>query len=182
MNPRSVQERRMWLAVRHEVANLLQDVDENSFTAAVAELRTRGRRWFATGQGRSGLVASMTAMRLMHLGREVHVLGEATAPSVRAGDGLIVISGSGETPVSVHFARRAAELGARTLIVTANPASTLADLADIVLPVPKAATDQFGGSLFEQGALLILDAVVMELAADDGDAYEQMHARHTNMQ
>ncbi len=47
----------------------------------------------------------MAAMRFMHMGREAHVVGEATAPSIRAGDGLVIVSGSGETAVSVNFAR-----------------------------------------------------------------------------
>ncbi|MFD5796081.1 SIS domain-containing protein [Streptomyces diastatochromogenes] len=129
-------------------------------------MATPGRRWFATGQGRSGLVASMAAMRLMHLGRDAHVLGGATAPSMRTDDGLIVISGSGETPTTLHFARGARDLGARPLAVIAQPDSTLGTLADAVLPVPSAHTTQFGGSLFEQGTLLLFDAVVMALAAD----------------
>jgi 6-phospho-3-hexuloisomerase len=171
-----------WLAVAREVGDLLGDVDETSFGAAVTELHTPGRRWFATGQGRSGLVASMTAMRLMHLGQDVHVLGEATAPSVGSGDGLIVISGSGETPVSLHYARRAREHGARILAVTAHPSSTLVRLADVVLCVPSRNTAQFSGSLFEQGALLVLDAVVMALTAGREGEHTRMQARHTNMQ
>ncbi|MCT9080870.1 6-phospho-3-hexuloisomerase [Streptomyces fulvoviolaceus] len=171
-----------WLAVGREVGDLLGDVDETSFDAVVTELLTPGRRWFATGQGRSGLVASMTAMRLMHLGQNVHVLGEATAPSVESGDGLIVISGSGETPVSVHYARRARAHGARILAVTARPSSTLVELADVVLRVPSRDTAQFSGSLFEQGALLVLDAVVMALTAGREGEHARMQARHTNMQ
>lgn len=182
MDAPSAQGSRTWLAVRDELATLLGEVDASSFAGAVAELRSGDRRWFTTGQGRSGLVARMTAMRLMHLGRHVHVLGEATAPAVRACDGLLVISGSGETPVSLHFARRAVEIGARTLVVTANATSTLAGLAHVVLEVPRAQTRQFGGSLFEQGALLMMDSVVMALAAGQDGSHEQMQARHTNMQ
>ncbi|GAB3970030.1 hypothetical protein GCM10029978_042560 [Actinoallomurus acanthiterrae] len=47
---------------------------------------------------------------------------------------------------------------------------------------PQAATRQFGGSLFEQGALTVLDAVVMALAAEQDNAYDLMHSRHTNLQ
>jgi hypothetical protein len=36
--------------------------------AAVALLANRSRRWYASGQGRSGLVAQMAAMRLMYVG------------------------------------------------------------------------------------------------------------------
>ncbi|MCZ0984590.1 hypothetical protein O1M54_00860 [Streptomyces diastatochromogenes] len=56
--------------------------------------------------------------------------------------------------------------------MTAQPDSTLGTLADAVLPVPSAHTSQFGGSLFEQGALLLFDAVVMALAADTEGAYK----------
>lgn len=164
------------------MTELLANLDSVAFDAAVTALRPNGRRWFSTGQGRSGLVAQMTAMRLMHLGRDVHVLGEATAPAVAPVDGLLVISGSGNTPMSLHFARRTRELGGQILAVTAHRTSPLGALADIVLQVPPTQTRQFGGSLFEQGALLVMDAVVLALAAEQHDAHRIMQARHTNMQ
>jgi 6-phospho-3-hexuloisomerase len=170
------------LTVGGEVTELLANLDSVAFDAAVTALRPNGRRWFSTGQGRSGLVAQMTAMRLMHLGRDVHVLGEATAPAVAPVDGLLVISGSGNTPMSLHFARRTRELGGQILAVTAHRTSPLGALADIVLQVPPTQTRQFGGSLFEQGALLVMDAVVLALAAEQHDAHRIMQARHTNMQ
>ena len=49
------------------------------------------------GAGRSGLALRMTAMRLMHLGKEVGVVGEVTTPAIRAGDVLLTASGSGTT-------------------------------------------------------------------------------------
>jgi 6-phospho-3-hexuloisomerase len=60
---------------------------------AAALFADRTRRWFCSGQGRSGLVAQMVAMRLMHVGFDVHAVGEPTAPSIREGDGLVMISG-----------------------------------------------------------------------------------------
>jgi D-arabinose 5-phosphate isomerase GutQ len=47
----------------------------------------------------------MAATRLRHVGFDAHAVGEATAPSVREGDGFVVISGSGETAVILHLAR-----------------------------------------------------------------------------
>ena len=182
MNARPIPRPRPWLDVGGEVAALLADLDGSVFDAVVDALEPDGRRWFTTGQGRSGLVAQMTAVRLMHLGRDVHVLGEATAPAVRAEDGLLVISRSGTTPLSLHFARQTKELGGQVLVVTGHPASPLGGLADVVLRVPPTRTSQFGGSLFEQGALLVLDAVVMALAADQPEAHSTMCALHTNMQ
>ena len=100
-----------WLAVLDEVTAVLNGVEPASMRAAVHVLADRELRWFAAGQGRSGLVAQMAAMRLMHVGFEAHVVGDATAPSIGAGDGLLVVSGSGETPATLHFARLAVTAG-----------------------------------------------------------------------
>jgi 6-phospho-3-hexuloisomerase len=94
----------------------------------------------------------------------------------------VVISPKREVAATTNFARGAKELGSRVLAVTADPTSPLGTLTDLVLPVPPLRTNQFGGSPFEQGALLVLDAVVMELTADVRDVYETMRAQHTNMQ
>jgi 6-phospho-3-hexuloisomerase len=173
---------RAWLAVRDEVYSVLSAVSSEEMSVAVGLFTDRGRRWFCLGQGRSGLVAQMGAMRLMHIGFDAHAVGEATAPSIREDDRLLVISGSGETPVTLHLAQLAVEFGARLLAVTTSADSTLARVADAVIEVPTAGTRQFGGSLFEQSALLLLDAVILDVTARDPQAYAVMHARHTNLQ
>ncbi|MBV8795115.1 MAG: SIS domain-containing protein, partial [Hyphomicrobiales bacterium] len=88
-------------------------MDARAFRLFVEVFRDERRRWFFSGQGRSGLVAEMAAMRFMHMGRFAHFVGEATAPSIRAGDGLVLVSGSGNTPVAIHFARIAKDEGAQ---------------------------------------------------------------------
>ncbi|WP_338106349.1 SIS domain-containing protein [Micromonospora terminaliae] len=105
-----------------------------------------------------------------------------TAGTDTQGDGLVVISGTGETPVALHLARLAVGFGADLLAVTTRTDSTLARLASAVIEVPTAGTGQFGGSLFEQSALLLLDAVVLDLTGSQSDAYALMHARHANLQ
>ena len=171
-----------WLAVRDEVARALSAVSGEQMRAAAALFADRGRRWFCSGQGRSGLVAQMAAMRLMHIGFEAHAVGSATAPSIGEGDGLVIISGSGETPISLHIARLAHGFGAHLLCVTTRAGSTLAGIAEAVIEVPTDDTRQFGGTLFEQSALLLLDAVCLELTAGDPQAHEAMQARHANLQ
>ncbi|HMB45107.1 MAG TPA: SIS domain-containing protein, partial [Candidatus Methanoperedens sp.] len=52
---------------------------------------------FLMGAGRSGLAAKAFAMRLMHLGFDVYVVGETTTPAVQPDDLVIAVSGSGET-------------------------------------------------------------------------------------
>jgi 6-phospho-3-hexuloisomerase len=148
----------------------------------VTVLADPGRRWFLTGQGRSGLVAAMVAMRLMHLGRECHVVGEATAPAVCTGDGLIAISGSGTTATTLRHARTARAEAATVAAVTRCAASDLARLADVTLRIPARSSEQLGGNLFEQAALIALDSAVNTLATGLPDARERLRCRHSNMQ
>ena len=168
--------------VLQEIWTVLSSVSDLHLSQATALFAEPARRWFVSGQGRSGLVAQMAAMRLMHLGFDAHAIGEATAPSIGRGDGLVMFSGSGETPVTLHLAGLAREFGADILAFTTRTDSTLAGLAEVVIEVPVAETVQFGGSLFEQSALLLFDVVVLELTQRDPAAYELMQRRHTNLQ
>jgi 6-phospho-3-hexuloisomerase len=171
-----------WLTVLDEVSGVLSAVSRNQMSEAAQLLEDRQRRWFCCGQGRSGLVAHMAAMRLMHVGFAVHVVGEATAPAVVQGDGLVAISATGETPVTLHFARLARDLGAQVLAVTSRADSTLATVAQTRIELRTPGTEQFGGTLFEQSALLVLDALVLDITAGDPQAYALMQTRHANLQ
>ncbi len=182
MDSERADQSRPWLAVGLELNEVLQQVDGTAFTSFADAARTHSGRWFFTGQGRSGLSAQMGAMRLMHLGREVHVLGDATSPSVRAGDALLVVSGSGTTPVSIGFASIAREQGALVFLVTASPESPLAALSDHVLVAPVTQSHQLMGTLFEQSALALLDAVASSIAEQEPQSRDGMAHRHTNMQ
>lgn len=166
-----------------ELTTLFAGVSQADFRAFVAALPAVGAgRVFFSGQGRSGLSAEMVAMRFMHMGYDSHFVGEATAPSVRQGDTLVIVSGSGRTPVSVGFAEIARAEGARVLLVTHQETSPLRDLADCTLVLPAAGSKQFGGTLFEQAALVLLDTAVLVLMGDLSEADELMLHNHTNLQ
>ena len=66
---------------------------------------------FIVGTGRSELVGKAFAMRLMHLGFTVHVVGDVTTPAIKEADCLIAISGSGETRTVALAAETATEVG-----------------------------------------------------------------------
>ena len=87
-----------WLTVLDELTAVLSALPHEQMSDGARLLDDRDRRWFLCGQGRSGLVAQMAAMRLMHVGFTAHVVGEATAPAVVRGDGLIAISATGADP------------------------------------------------------------------------------------
>jgi 6-phospho-3-hexuloisomerase len=93
-----------------------------------------------------------------------------------------MIAATGETPVTIHFARLARELGAHVLAVTSRGDSTLASFAQTRIDLSTSGTAQFGGTLFEQSALLVLDALVLKITAGDPRAHAVMQARHANLQ
>ena len=148
------------------------------------------RRVFTLGAGRSGIALNMTAMRLMHLGLTVHVVGDATAPAIEAGDALLVASGSGTTEGIVRAARKAREVGASTVAITADAASVIADLSDVAIIVPaarkldrdSASSVQYAGSLFEQSVVIVGDALFHSLWKASGQTADELWPRHSNLE
>lgn len=171
-----------WLIVGQELTEALSKIDANAFDRLAQVFANSERRWFFAGQGRSGLSAQMAAMRFMHIGRKVHFVGEATAPSIRKTDGLLILSASGETPVGLSFARIAKSEGATVVALTGKMGSPLGEIADVILHVPVDVTAQFGGSLFEQCSLIILDGLILGMTVGIPDAHKAMQYRHTNLQ
>ena len=145
---------------------------------------------FVYGEGRSGLVIRMVAMRLMHLGYQVYVVGETITPSIKAGDLLITCSGSGSTGNVLSIAAKAQELGARLVAVTIEATSPLGKIADLVVEIEAAAkldhshqiSKQFAGSLFEQSTLLLFDALFQFLAQNLNKNAQTLWALHTNLE
>ncbi|NLE44480.1 MAG: SIS domain-containing protein [Chloroflexi bacterium] len=174
-----------------ELAGALQSVD----SAALGTLRSSilaAPRVFVDGQGRSGLQMRGFAMRLMHLGITVHVVGEVTAPAIEPADTLVLGSASGQTASLVGHARCARAAGAHIALITATDRSPLATEADTVIviaaPTPKLAEDsglrsiQPMGTLFEQSLGLLLDLVTVQLMDELRLTPTQMLARHANLE
>lgn len=147
---------------------------------------------FIAGTGRSGLMMRAFAMRLMHIGFQVHVAGDVTTPAIRGGDLLIIGSGSGETSGLVSMAAKARSAGATIAILTGFPNSSLGSLANSLIripaPTPKSASEssipsiQPMGSLFEQSLLLVLDATIMRLMEKKQVDSAEMFSRHANLE
>ena len=147
---------------------------------------------FVAGAGRSGLGIKAFAMRLMHIGYQVHVVGEITTPNIKEGDLLLIGSGSGETQSLVSMAKKAKSLGAKVALVTIFPQSTIGSCADCIVkidaPTPKSAlaneskSIQPMGSLFEQCLLLLLDIIILKLMDRSGKDSDTMFTRHANLE
>jgi len=172
-----------------EIENVLRSCDGSEYESFVSLLK-RDARFFFAGEGRSGLVAKMIAMRLMHGGKTVYVVGETTTPAIQKNDVLIVVSGSGLTAMVRHIGQAAADAGAYVCLVTANKNVKEWDWCSAVLHIPAAtkhrlehepATIQPLGNQFDQAAHLLLDAAVIDsLSKHDGN--ESMKRRHANLE
>ena len=184
--------RGMVRGVTAELATCLSAVSPPNVEGAIDEI-TKSKRVFLAGAGRSGLAIRAAAMRLMHLGKTVHVVGEVTTPSITDGDLLLVGSGSGRTETLVAIARKAKEESARLLVITIDPESPLAQLADRIVAIPApspkvvssrepAKSIQPLGNLFEQGLLILLDVIASMIMERQGLSSDEMFTRHANLE
>lgn len=171
-----------WHTVRDEVGLALSELDPAAMQALADLFGKTPQRWFATGQGRSGLVARMAAMRLMHAGHPVHVVGDASTPAIGKRDALLAVSATGETKVTLHIAERARESGAHVTAICGRPHCTLDEVSDFTLHLRLPPSEQFGGSLFEQVALLAIDSAILALIRAEPSLADRMNARHANLQ
>ncbi len=143
---------------------------------------------FVMGVGRSGFIAKAFAMRLMHLGYSVYVVGETVTPRIKKEDLLIAISGSGETLSVVSISKKAKEeIGSKLVAITQNKNSTLARISDIVVVLKGKTKDERNdelaklaplGTMFELTALIFLDGLVAELMNLKHLSEEDLKARH----
>jgi 6-phospho-3-hexuloisomerase len=126
-------------------------------------------------------------MRLMHLGFQVYFCGETITPAITAGDLLIILSGSGETPSTIEAVRSAKAHKAIIYGILGNPDSRIAALVDSSIHLPGTTklrrnsepdSLQMAGSLFEQSAFLFLEAVVLELYKQRKKKIDSLSSRH----
>lgn len=167
-------------------------IDAQQLEQYAAELAA-AKRIFAAGAGRSGLMIRSFAMRLMHLGKEVHMIGDVSTPCAKAGDLLLIGSGSGETKSLLAAAQKGKSIGMRIALNTMNASSPLAQAADVVLVLPGASPKaehitqpitsiQPMGSLYEQVSLLVYDALILTFMKRTGWTSSEMFARHANIE
>ncbi len=150
----------------------------------------KARRIACYGVGREGLMMRALCMRLMHLGLDAYVVGDMTTPALGAGDLLVVSAGPGYFSTVKALQDVAHEAGARTVVVTAQPAGEVPAAADAVIHIraQTMADDKGGksvlpmGSLYEAAMLVFFDIVSIVLRERTGQAIEGMRSRHTNLE
>lgn len=178
--------------IANEVSEVLKKVDPDE-SVKLAKALHRANRIFVAGTGRSGLIGKVFAMRMMHSGYTIYVVGETITPSIETNDLLFVISGSGSTTSLQHYATEAKEVGASLALVTTNKGSAIGKISDSVVQIPAATKKRLAsepetiqplGSQFDQSAHLLLDAVVVYLLQHQTTAknHTALNQKHANLE
>jgi len=169
-----------------KISSILEATDD-TYDVKLTQLLDNAKRIFIAGAGRSKLVGNFFAMRLVHGGYDVSVVGEIVTPSIKAGDLLIIISGSGETEQLIAFTKSAKKVGANIVLISAKSSSTIGDMADAVFQIGHA--EQYGkvvgmpmGTVFELSTLFFLEAIIAHIIHEKGIPEEVMRSRHANLE
>ena len=186
-------------AIEEIVDNVMAVSDETNEESVneMMDILTSSKNVFVIGQGRSGLVARAFAMRLMHLGIGVYVVGETITPAIDDDDCLLAISGSGETSYIISTAKIAKMRDAKIVAVTSYSDSTLGKMSDLVIHIKgRTKVDSEKnyikrqmdgkhlslsplGTLFEVSTLIFLDALIAQLMDKMGKTEDDLKKRHT---
>jgi 6-phospho-3-hexuloisomerase len=172
-----------------ELDRVLGKVDEAEVDA-LCDAILGSRRIVAYAMGRENLALRSFIMRLMHIGLDVGMVGDVTAPPVGPGDLFLVICGPGYISTTAGLIGVAREAGCPIAMVTAQPQADLPRAADILLTIPaqtladreQSGSGQAMGSAFEQGCWILFDALVPRLQAARGQSAEDLRARHANLE
>lgn len=185
-----------------KTADLLQKVETSEFF----DRMLMAKRVYVAGAGRSGIIARAFAMRLLHLGFDVYVVGETITPALKPGDTLVVFSGSGETLSVASICETVKGLGGSVCLITASMDSRMSRIADCVVNLGdltgyyqgdkstyevRQVTGQYRsvssafaplGTLFETLALVFSDAVISALMEAKKEGAGELQRRLTNME
>lgn len=173
-----------------ELTKSFSAVREQDVQRLIEEI-VQAERVFIYGLGRERLMLQAFGMRLMHLGVQVHIVGDVTTPAIRAGDLWVTSSGTGKLATVEALMDIVKASGARVAFFTAFPEKPLPQRADLIIHIPAQTMSDGGdevksiqpmGSVFEQTQLLLFDWVVLLLAARMQQTEESMVDRHTNLE
>ncbi|PWI49711.1 hypothetical protein CEE45_00860 [Candidatus Heimdallarchaeota archaeon B3_Heim] len=146
---------------------------------------------FIFGSGLDSVIASISSIRLSHLG--IHVKSAYDWRFRNKGDLLISISGSGVSSRTLERVKSAKLSKMKILGLTSFPESTLAKKSDILLEIEgrheevsvelRQISDlNFFIPAFEYAAAITLDSCVAQIAYNLGITEESMRAEHANIE
>lgn len=186
------------LEEHNQVFEKLDMGELNTFLDAIIS----ANRIFVMGGGREGISCRGFAMRLAHLGKPTHWLWDDTTVAMGKGDLFIVSEGSGNVGMFRYILEQAKKTGVTIAMLTGLPEAYSAKrYADLLLFIHSTVylgntqddpnfvaqrdvvpTTQPMGNQYEQHLYMLLDIVAVLLKDRMGQTYEQMEARHRNVE
>ena len=162
-----------------EYRQVFERVNQDNMRAFIDEVKAHDRI-FLIGVGREGMATRAFAMRLMHMGKEIHWIWDDTTPSIGEGDLLIATLGDGRIGHINYICERAKEAGAMIYVVTGSPSGETAKYRGTEDVVP---SFQPMGNLFEQCLLILFDIIIMTIVDEtSGLTFEKMSKNHRNVE
>lgn len=182
----------MYETILEEHRRVYERLDQKCLREFIDTVKAH-ERIFLIGVGREGMATRAFAMRLMHMGKEVHWIWDDTTPGIQRGDLVIATLGDGQIGHIHYICERAKEAGAYIYVVTGSPGGrTAREVSDAVFFLPAAVyrgrdevvpSVQPMGNLFEQCLLITFDMIVMTIVEETpGLSFEKMARRHRNVE
>jgi 6-phospho-3-hexuloisomerase len=173
-----------------ELKDAFSSIKEEEIQGFIDEI-AQARKLFLYGLGRERLMLQAFAMRLMHLGLDVHVVGDVTTQRIQKGDLFITSSGTGYLSTVEALLKIVKNENARVVFITASNESPLLQYVDHLVhieaqtmkdDIQKRTSPQPMGALFEQAQLLLFELIVVKLKEKLGVSDEKMEVYHTNLE
>jgi arabinose-5-phosphate isomerase len=185
-SPGSVGHGRRVLSIEADALAALAARLDARFDAVVQLIADRGGKVVVTGMGKSGHVGRKIAATLASTGTPAFFLHPAEAIHgdlgvVRSDDVVVALSYSGETDELLLLIETIRRLGAKLIAITGNPASTLAQAADVALDchvAEEACPMNLVPTASTTAALALGDALAMTLLVEKGFREEDFANLH----
>ena len=115
-----------------EINYILKNIDSKQTNNLINQI-ILANRIFLVAIGRVNLALQCFGKRLSHLGFKVELVGSLTEKPATKKDLLVVASGSGESIVPLHIAKKAKKIGCKVLHITSAKKSSIRKIADYVV-------------------------------------------------
>src|SRR5438094_6021892 len=171
-----------------EAAAILALVDrlDHRFDCAVELLRQCKGRVILTGMGKSGIICRKIAATLTSTGTPAFFVHPAEAIHgdlgvIQSEDVVVALSYSGETDELLRLLETIRRVGAKLIVITGEPRSTLAVAADVAIDcsvTEEACPMNLVPTASTTAALAIGDALAMTLLVEKGFRQEDFASLH----
>ena len=106
--------KKLYEDILQEHRRVYESLDEKDLYRFIDTVKKHDRI-FLIGVGREGMATRAFAMRLMHMGKEIHWIWDDTTPSINKGDLLIATLGDGEIGHIRYICQKAKENGGEVI-------------------------------------------------------------------